>query len=442
MEPLIPVGSSSNSTGGLDTPSSSSTTANPPAPAPSAILADAGIAQSLFSDPASDIAHRESPVQARNRRKAFPVRRVTTDGTQSLFGDSNSANNASNATSGIASPSAAPGFNFHQVPAAPSEVVTFDPKGDVQLIVRECEANGIFVTKAFLVSSKHMSTACGAWNAMFNGSFRESQPTPTSTTPREIPFPDDDATSLRILLDIAHLRFRQVPKSLEFRQLVNLTRLTDKYGATHLLQPWAQKWVSNHESNLTQPGFEDWLWVAWELGQTKSFESLAAHLVLTVRKSLNGKCETQGYKVLDPLSPLCHLPPDIIENILAVRAKMIDQMLDAVYKVFEEFHRPLCSSSCDNVTFGALSLAWKRAGLRLERMKSAETTLSVSELASKIRSIQSPYTGRTCSTFGPCKNANTSEKIQTSVSGTLHAPPSALLDKHRRHLERQAEILN
>lgn len=117
-------------------------------------------------------------------------------------------------------------------------------------------------------------------------------------------------------------------------------------------------------------------------------------------------------------------------------------MLDAVYKVFEEFNRPLCSSSCDNVTFGSLSLAWKRAGLRLERMKSAEISISVNELAGKIRGIQTPSTQRQCTTYGPCKNANTSEKIQTSVSELLHSIPSALLDKHRRHLERQAELIH
>ncbi|KAK7563019.1 hypothetical protein IWX49DRAFT_645837 [Phyllosticta citricarpa] len=159
-----------------------------------------------------------------------------------------------------------------------------------------------------------MSSGCDAWRAMFNGPFRESRAAQSqSATERVIPLLDDDASSLAILLNIVHLRFKEVPSSLDFKQLVKLTRLTDKYGATRLLQPWAKSWIAQHEAFIVTPGYEDWLWVAWELGQLQLFEKLVGEVVMPVRQQ-DGKCPTRGSKALDPMSPDTHLPPDIISK--------------------------------------------------------------------------------------------------------------------------------
>ena len=68
---------------------------------------------------------------------------------------------------------------------------------------------------------------------MLNGGFKESQfDHSASDNEHEICFHDDNSISLSILLNIAHLRFKKVPESLDFDRLVNLTILTDKYGPT------------------------------------------------------------------------------------------------------------------------------------------------------------------------------------------------------------------
>ncbi|KAK7521368.1 uncharacterized protein IWZ02DRAFT_286658 [Phyllosticta citriasiana] len=182
-----------------------------------------------------------------------------------------------------------------------------------------------------------MSSGCDAWRAMLYGPFRESQAAQSSyATERVIPLPDDDASSLAILLNIVHLRFKEVPSSLDFKQLVQLTRLTDKYGATQLLQPWAKSWIAQHKAVIVTPGYEDWLWVAWELGQLQLFEKLVGELVMSVRVR-DGKCPTRGSKALDPISPDNHLPPDVIENILTTREKTLTQIVDAVDGVVDTY---------------------------------------------------------------------------------------------------------
>ncbi|KAK8188441.1 hypothetical protein IWZ00DRAFT_513404 [Phyllosticta capitalensis] len=402
--------------------------------------------QSLLGASASNasstrLSHAQTLVQA-------PVLNMhSTDlaSTRSKSGSSTSAN----ASPDAARPDPAEVFHFEvPVPTFRPGVITFDPLGDIRLLVKERKTNGAYTTRVFLVSSKSMSNACKAWNAMLNGGFKESQfDHSASDNEHEICFHDDNSISLSILLNIAHLRFKKVPESLDFDRLVNLTILTDKYGATHLLKPWAKEWVSKHESRLTQPGYEEWLWVAWELGQISLFKRLVAHLVCTVRVR-DRKCLAPGKRGLDLLSPSYQFPPNIVENILAVRAKTITQMLDAVYTVFQKYidisgsGKFQCDPVCDQLTFGSLSLSLKKAGLRLEKMREAEITTSINEFHDQIKAIRTPYSQERCSAFADCKNASTSDKIKDSVSKIVNSIPSALLDSHNRHLKRQSEIIN
>lgn len=53
----------------------------------------------------------------------------------------------------------------------------------------------------------------------------------------EIDFGDNNAAALEILLNIAYLRFKKIPNKLEYRQLLALSILTDKYQATPLIIP-------------------------------------------------------------------------------------------------------------------------------------------------------------------------------------------------------------
>ncbi|KAK8159827.1 hypothetical protein IWX90DRAFT_311368 [Phyllosticta citrichinensis] len=324
--------------------------------------------------------------------------------------------------------------------------VVFDQRGDLRLEVKADIIGGVQFTKIFVVSSRAMSSACDAWYAMLNGPFRESQAAESSSdTGRVIPFLDDDASSMAILLNIAHLRFKEVPPFLTFGQLVKLTRLTDKYGATHLLRPWAKSWISQNESVLVAAGYESWLWIAWELGQVSMFERLVSHLVKTVRIQ-GGKCYVGG-RMLDPLSPGSHLPPDIIESIFKEREKTIAQMLNLLYAAIDQYIYPglqnqrVCGIECDAMALGSVVLSLKKAGLRVEKMKVAELPLSVNELFSKLNGIQ-VCRAVNHQAFTACGNGLICAELKKSILTIVETIPSAVQETHRRHLERQSAIIN
>ncbi|GME62712.1 hypothetical protein GTA08_BOTSDO02876 [Neofusicoccum parvum] len=133
--------------------------------------------------------------------------------------------------------------------------VYFDPHGDVCLLVQD-ESDKDKVGR-FIVSSKALTFACEAWNRMLgpDGHFMEAQPIDGM---REIPL-SDNPSALAILLNIAHLRFKEVPRTLSFDDLLEVSVLTDRYGATTLVKPWVADWIKSLENTVEQYGNEEWL---------------------------------------------------------------------------------------------------------------------------------------------------------------------------------------
>lgn len=346
------------------------------------------------------------------------------------------------------------------------DVVHFDPNGDVRLLVTDRSFLPA-AKKSFVVSSKAMALACDAWGRMFNGNFKEAQPVDV----REVPLPDDDAASLLILLNIVHLRFKDVPPHLSFHTLVAVAVLTDKYGATSLVRPWYRSWTAGLQDQLLIPWFEDWLWISWELGQHESFERLAAHLVKTIRVDNTGKCITDKGRVLNPLDSSQHLPPDIIgeshlepfyccrltkyglENIIAIRQKAISDLLQAYYELVDKFTiafrsgRTICQgrdskSECDAMAFGSLTLPLRSTGLSLEKAKAADLNWSLNEFSAKLQGVKVFCYHSRAGSFSSCSNSSLGVTLQQSVQQVLQSLPSPLLNSHRRHLNRQWQILN
>ncbi|KAK8188431.1 uncharacterized protein BKA78DRAFT_355147 [Phyllosticta capitalensis] len=357
-------------------------------------------------------------------------------------------------------------------------ITRFDDNGDLRLILQDRTSKE---KEVFIVSSKAMSLACDAWNSMLNGSFRESQK-PCSGH-REIELPDDDPEALAIILNIAHLRFNSVPKTIEFSLLKKVTILTDKYDATHLLVPWYSGWLASvgpgpdrpkselhpvfdHWPNIVsgpaklkwspEHNLEDWLWILWELGQEERFESLALSLVKTVRVGPAGECLTASGRTLDPSSDLQHIPPDIIESIMEVREKTVSAILEVLHDILDTYIQPngfrqalCCHGSphvteeqldCDSMTIGSLYQWLRGAGLDTQRMDSSSssaTNMSINDLSAKFETVKTRrYAGH-----GSCLNSGISDGLREDLSYLVQNIPSPLRQIHRSHLQRQAKKL-
>ena len=100
-----------------------------------------------------------------------------------------------------------------------STIINLDSSGDLRLLVK---GPGDKWT-TLIVSSSAMCLASPVWRAMLNprSHFREAEK-------QEVEFPDDDLDALLIVLRVAHLKFRELPKTVSFDGLVNLAVLSDK----------------------------------------------------------------------------------------------------------------------------------------------------------------------------------------------------------------------
>jgi hypothetical protein len=181
------------------------------------------------------------------------------------------------------------------------KTIYFDDRGDKRLLVDKT---------TLVVSSKTMSLISDPFKAMLSpdGAFSEAQP----GNNEPIPLPEDNLNALIILLWIAHLRFNKVPARLEFKELVAVAVLTDKYQATRMVSPWLSGWVENLRNTVCKDGYEEWLWIAWEFGLADIFEDVADKLFWESRTNANGDCVTASGKILAE-----NMPPEIIGNYVS-----------------------------------------------------------------------------------------------------------------------------
>jgi hypothetical protein len=177
--------------------------------------------------------------------------------------------------------------------------ITIDPYGDRSLIIGDGKNQ-----KRFLVSSNAMRLASPIWKSMFTGPYKEG-------TAKEIPFPEGKPDAFLITLQIAHLRFADLPSLLDFQGLVNLAIVCDEYDMVPTVCPFLAKWITPLEPLANKIGFEEWLFVAWTFGYPKIFEQLSRRLVLCARTNADGQCLNETMKVLDD----CSMPPGIIGKL-------------------------------------------------------------------------------------------------------------------------------
>ncbi|KAK1981485.1 hypothetical protein LZ30DRAFT_592637 [Colletotrichum cereale] len=144
---------------------------------------------------------------------------------------------------------------------APSELVVYDKDGDLIICVGP-------ESRRYRIDSKTLSRSSPVFKKMLFGGFAESRPSDGGDW--TVDLPDDDSTSMDIMLNIVHGAFEFVPEYLSLKHLYSLLALTEKYDATRLLRPWARAWIQN-EAIKDQTGEPELLSVAWEMGDSGLF---------------------------------------------------------------------------------------------------------------------------------------------------------------------------
>ncbi|EPS45129.1 hypothetical protein H072_889 [Dactylellina haptotyla CBS 200.50] len=73
---------------------------------------------------------------------------------------------------------------------------------------------------------------------------------------------DDDFECLTFLFRIIHFQTTNVPKLLTYPQLRKMAIICDKYNCWPALQGWKNTWFDDWIPYATEPGYEDWLFIA------------------------------------------------------------------------------------------------------------------------------------------------------------------------------------
>lgn len=176
--------------------------------------------------------------------------------------------------------------------------VIFDPSGDLELIVGECDRQ-----RKFRVSSKAMCLVSLVWRAMLDpsGYFMEAQPVKGRVT-----FPEDDGDTMHLLLCVVHYKFNLIPLGLKYEKLFNLAILCDKYDTVDILYPWLPKWLEDLTAIAIDSGKEGSLFISWVFKDATTFERVAQKLVKEISIDKSGERITRngrGLEVLEQYIP-------------------------------------------------------------------------------------------------------------------------------------------
>jgi hypothetical protein len=156
-------------------------------------------------------------------------------------------------------------------------------------------------TKLSVTASRTVLTILSpVFKAMLAGGFREAE-----ATISKIPLPDDDPDALLLLLQIAHLKFKDLPNTLSFQNLYQLAVVCDKYDAVGPIRPFWDKYGAPFLSNIEEAGYEEWLFIAWTFGIEDVCIKVMNKLILETNTTA-GILARAG-KSLEPI-----VPPDAI----------------------------------------------------------------------------------------------------------------------------------
>lgn len=248
-----------------------------------------------------------------------------------------------------------------------SDIVTIDQYGDLVVEVGISDQDDV-AARRFWVCSRTLARASSIFERMLYGSLVESKSQLKSEQEWVIKLPEDDPASFELFCWISHGLTRKIPMELTQDQLVRLTLFTHYYDATEALAPWIGRWLSS----IPEPAAPDErqllqiLWTCYELGQRRTFETLAHRLVLESAMS------EDRAMLHDALGG--HLT-DIMCRADGIRLDMIDSMLDLFRELTETLvvvdERPrwcrfasyMGPHRCESMILGSVVFCLTRAGL-------------------------------------------------------------------------------
>ena len=145
-------------------------------------------------------------------------------------------------------------------------------------------------------------------SSSFRSMLQPSRFTEGHNRSRIVPFvihlEEDEASAMRILCDIFHLRSNQIPiEDMTSDTMADLATLVEKYDCTAAIQPWPKLWLSQvlgpkeclDVESMSLPEVGKWIHISCQLGFEKHFRQCTAALISRASR----EDFTQGPLLLD-----------------------------------------------------------------------------------------------------------------------------------------------
>ncbi|KAF2036084.1 hypothetical protein EK21DRAFT_106189 [Setomelanomma holmii] len=129
--------------------------------------------------------------------------------------------------------------------------------------------------RKFYVSRPHIENLSDRWHEIIERNTYRTRFSRRRVT-RMIRF-DDDANAMRIVLYIAHAQPTKVPERLGLNEVVQVTKIAQRYDLNYLLYSHLDKWMRQLPimgPHLT-PGYEELLYICWQFGLKRDFFNVA-----------------------------------------------------------------------------------------------------------------------------------------------------------------------
>lgn len=102
----------------------------------------------------------------------------------------------------------------------------------------------------------------------------------TTSSPVEIPLPDDDPKAMAVLCQMLHLQNDKIPLRLEVGHIFMVGVLVAKYECAAAVKPHAQCWIGQHLGTTDMATLRALFVSAYHFQHAELFEQLGAKLVL------------------------------------------------------------------------------------------------------------------------------------------------------------------
>ncbi|QDS73124.1 hypothetical protein FKW77_001419 [Venturia effusa] len=310
--------------------------------------------------------------------------------------------------------------------------------GDLTLIVGEEK-------QRYVVCRRTISGVCKSWHTMFT-KFSEA-------SAAEVELPDDNPKAILTILQIAHLRFDQLPAGeLSLDVLNQLAIVCDKYDAVATVRPFLTTWLQPSSTMYLSPGNERMIWVAWVFGYQKMFSDIALKLQSTIYTTEDGKCMSVEGTVLDE-----HMPPKLIERMLEIRQTGIDDLLAVCYAYIDQVEKEeTCrerhskmKEQCHLLTLGSIVHAFRALEIWKPRRTGADIHQSVSSFYKAVKHVKTStiqetitqasyghYSPRSQAGHGEC---NLTSKMVVDLLKVYNAVPTPVENFQLERIQQQAK---